>query len=199
MAIPVKCPFCQHDWQFKGNPDKIFVTCPGCYRKVQLNSKPEKPSLKAPPALKVTKARLGAIPQGATITGAPILRKAGREVLQETITVASPAPSIGKHESPITFRPSQHSLRMIRGSELWKTPTEIHLCEICGHKLFEDLRFNCMVDEKVKVHGSCIAEQAVLESGGDLQAASTVWGIPISVLQDKAKKLIKIIGEENYV
>jgi DNA-directed RNA polymerase subunit RPC12/RpoP len=195
MAIPVICPYCQHNWQFKGNPDKIYITCPGCYKKVQIKSRPEKPTVKAPPAIRKSGVKLGSLPEGSTITGIPTLKQAGRSILQESIEV----PTIGKHESPITFMPSQHSLRMIRGSELWKTPTEIHLCEICGHKLFEDLRFNCMVDEKVKVHGSCIAEQAVLESGGDLGQASVTWGIPLEVLQQKAKKLIKIIGEENHV
>ncbi len=189
--IKIRCIHCGHLWETKSQA--VNVCCGSCGRKTPARSRPEKVPITAPPDLK--KARIGQLPDGSTITGSPTMKQAGRMVMQESIEV----PSIGKHESPITFRPSQHSLRMIRGSELWKTPTEIHLCDICGHKLFEDLRFNCMVDEKVKVHGSCIAEQAVLESGGDLGQASVTWGIPLEVLQQKAKKLIKIIGEENHV
>lgn len=191
--IKIKCIHCGHIWWTKSQA--VNVCCGSCGRKTPARSRPERIPVTAPPALRKVKARIGQLQDGSTIVGEALSKATGRTIQCETITV----PALGKHESPITFRPSQHSMRILKGSELWKTPTEINTCSICGKKLHEDLRFNCLLDNERKCHSSCIAELAVLESAGDLQSASVTWGIPLDVLNKKAQKLIKMVGEENYV
>ena len=197
MSIPVSCPHCGHKWIFKGNESKVYITCPGCYKKVQIKTATA-PEVKAPPELKKARARarIGQLPDGATLRGQLLSQATGRVIECETLEV----PSARNHTQPIEFKSSQnHSMRLLKGSEVWKSKTEIDVCSICGHKLFEDLRYNVLLDNEKKCHSSCVAELAVLNSAGDLGQASAVWGIPLDVLNKKAQKLIKIIGEENHV
>ena len=152
--IKIKCIHCGHIWWTKSQA--VNVCCGSCGRKTPARSRPERIPMKAPEGLKKARAKIGQpVDQGQTITGQVVYKPANaRPLPSETIRV-EPHP-FRSMKSPITFRPSQHSLRMLRGSEVWKTPTEINTCSICGHKLFEDLRFNCMVDEKIKVHGAVL-------------------------------------------
>ena len=68
-----------------------------------------------PAGLKKARVKIGQpVDQGQTITGQVVYKPANsRPLPSETITVPSP----GKHESPITFSPSQHTMRLLKGSE----------------------------------------------------------------------------------
>jgi len=178
--IKIKCIHCGHIWDTKSQA--VYVRCSSCGRKTPARSPVAAPPT-APPGLKRTKARTSQLQDGSTIVGEALSKATGRTIEYETITVPT-----SKHIQPINFKSTEsHSMRLLKGSELWRTATEINLCEICGKKLHEDLRFNVLLDNEMKVHSSCVAEQAVLESGGDLQSASAVWGIPLDVLNKRLR------------
>lgn len=123
---------------------------------------------------RATKAKLGSIPQGATITGAPTLRKAGREVLQETITVAH----------------KKHSIFPLRGNLLYKSKGVTNSCELCGLKLKEDST-SVLFDGKTPAHSYCVLDQALQESCGDIHAAEACYELPFGALYKRAQKLLK--------
>ena len=144
MTIPVKCPYCQHDWQFKGNPDKIFVTCPGCYKKVQLNSKPEKLTVKAPPALRKSgSVKLGQLQDGSTIVGEALSKATGRTIECESLTVVH----------------KKHTIFPLRGNLLYLSKGITNTCELCGQKLKEDST-SVLFDGKLRAHSYCVLDQA---------------------------------------
>src|SRR5271157_1407398 len=173
--IKIKCIHCGHVWWTRSQA--VNVCCGSCGRKTPARTRPDKPIVAPPPALKQrVKVRIGQLPDGSTIVGEVLSKPTGRTILCETLEV----PSARNHTQPIEFKPSStHTMRLLKGSEI------DDVCSICGKKLFDDLRFNVLLDNEKKCHSSCVAESAVLSSGGDLGQASAVWGIPYDVLYKK--------------
>jgi len=107
---------------------------------------------------------------GHSIRGHAQEQPSGRSTQTETIIVPAPV----------------HSVRPLVAREI------IGNCRYCQHPLRENPKLNVMVNEKDRLHSTCFLTKIILESDGDLQAASHLWNIPLEALQQRAIRLVEL-------
>ena len=164
--LPVCCIHCSYRWETTSQA--CSVSCPKCGLKTPLRARPDPVPMKTPEGLKkATKARLGAIPEGATLRGQLLSQAVGRVIQTETIVV----PTI------------KHTVRPLIAREV------IGNCQYCQKPLRERPQLNVMVNEKKRLHSTCFLEKIICENNGDLSACSHLWNVPMEALQARAQRL----------
>lgn len=86
----------------------------------------------------------------------------------------------------ITTSPVKHSVRPLQPNEV------IGNCKICQKPLRGKAQLNVMLDEKTRLHSTCLLSKIILESDGDLAAAVQEYGIPLEILQRRAQRLSEL-------
>jgi hypothetical protein len=204
MALNVLCPKCGHRWSYSGCA--IKATCPSCYGKVQVRALPDpgprivpahfkaapKSVLHTPKALEERKTLervkgkirrhqqgLDKLQDGQTIQGKTQTQATGRVQVQ-SFSVPASKPIPVKHPRS-AFTPEEQCAG--------------HVCHHC-HREIKYPKMGFWVDGTC-MHRPCLVDEAIQQSGGDLQRASYDWDIPIEALQKRAA-VLKEKGKLNF-
>ena len=180
MAVNVLCPKCGHRWNYSGCA--IKATCPSCYGKVQVRTLPDPGPAKVPAGVKALgKKALGQLRDGQLIVGSQSQEQpSGRQIQTQTLIVPASKPIPVKHpRSP--FSPEEQCAG--------------HVCHHC-HRPIKYPKLGFWVDGTC-MHRPCLVDEAIQQSGGDLQKASQDWDIPIEALQKRAA-VLKEKGKLNF-
>lgn len=204
MAVNVLCPKCGHKWNYSGCA--IKATCPSCYGKVQVRALPDPGPRKVPAHFKAAPKSVLHTPKALDermtierVKGKIRRHQQGLDKLQDgqTIQGETQTQATGRVQVQSFSVPASKPIPVKHPRSAFSPEEQCagHVCHHC-HREIKYPKMGFWVDGTC-MHRPCLVDEAIQQSGGDLQRASLDWDIPMEALA-KRQQALKGKGKQNF-